>query len=79
MERHGIYVDTAILKKLSVEIGKEIANVAETIYQMAGETFNLNSPKQLSQILFEKMGIKPPKKISDRAFHKCRCSRKSEA
>ena len=64
MERHGIYVDTEILKGLSTEIGKEIEGITETIYQMAGEPFNLNSPKQLSQILFEKMGIKPPKKTA---------------
>lgn len=64
MERHGIYVDTEILKGLSVDIAKEIATTANAIYQMAGETFNLNSPKQLSQILFEKMGIHPPKKTA---------------
>lgn len=64
MERHGIYVETEILKALSVDIAKEIAGIADAIYQMAGEPFNLNSPKQLSQILFEKMGIKPPKKTA---------------
>ena len=64
MERRGIYIDTASLKNLSTEIAKDIAVLAETIYQMAGEPFNLNSPKQLSQILFEKMGIKAPKKTA---------------
>lgn len=64
MERRGIFIDTVYLKNLSVEIAQEIALLAETIYQMAGEPFNLNSPKQLSQILFEKMGIKPPKKTA---------------
>ena len=64
MERHGIYVDTAHLRHLSKEIAKEIANCVEAIYAMAGETFNLNSPKQLSEILFNKLGIKPPKKTA---------------
>lgn len=64
MERHGIFVDTEVLKNLSVEITNEIEILTEKIYRMAGEPFNLNSPKQLSQILFEKMGIKAPKKTA---------------
>lgn len=64
MERHGIFVDTDVLKNFSLEINKEIASLTEKIHLMAGEPFNLNSPKQLSQILFEKMGIKPPKKTA---------------
>lgn len=64
MERHGIFIDSHYLQCLSVEIGKEIANIAEDIYVMAGDTFNLNSPKQLSQILFDKLGIRPPKKTA---------------
>lgn len=64
MERRGIYIETAFLKELSIETAKEISSLAEMIYQMAGEPFNLNSPKQLSQILFEKLGIKPPKKTA---------------
>jgi DNA polymerase-1 len=64
MERHGIFVDTPYLHHLSAELGKDIALLAEDIYAMAGETFNLNSPKQLSQILFDKLGIRPPKKTA---------------
>ncbi len=65
MERHGIFVDVDYLKRLSVELGKEIANIADDIYGMAGgETFNLNSPKQLSHVLFDKLGIRPPKKTA---------------
>jgi DNA polymerase-1 len=64
MERHGIFVDTAYLQRLSKELGQHIAGIAEEIYEMAGETFNLNSPKQLSQILFNKLGIRPPKKTA---------------
>jgi DNA polymerase-1 len=64
MERHGIYVDLPYLQNLSKAISHQIWQLEETIYQMAGETFNLNSPKQLSAILFNKLGIKPPKKIA---------------
>jgi DNA polymerase-1 len=62
MERHGIFLDTAVLEKLLIRVTSLLKGLTEDIYQMAGETFNLNSPKQLSQILFDKMGIKPPRK-----------------
>jgi DNA polymerase-1 len=64
MERHGIYIDVPFLQHLSIEIKEEIKKLEEEIYILAGEPFNLNSPKQLSQILFEKLGIKPPKKTA---------------
>lgn len=64
MERHGIFVDRHYLSQLSTEINREITILAEAIYEMAGEVFNLNSPKQLSQILFGKLGIRPPKKTA---------------
>lgn len=64
MERYGIYLDTACLKKISVEIMQQIAGLEKEIYAFAGEQFNLNSPKQLSEILFNKLGIKAPKKTA---------------
>ncbi|MDP1881192.1 MAG: DNA polymerase I [Parachlamydiaceae bacterium] len=64
MERHGIYIDKETLSHLSKELGQEIHKLAESIYEMAGEQFNLNSPKQLSEILFNKLGIHPPKKTA---------------
>ncbi len=64
MERTGMYVDTGLLAELKQKLEKRLANLAEKIYQIAGEPFNINSPKQLSQILFEKMGIRPPKKTA---------------
>ncbi len=51
MERHGIYIDIPFLQRLSVDIKEEIKKLEEDIYALAGETFNLNSPKQLSHIL----------------------------
>lgn len=62
MEEHGIYIDTHVLKKLSQEVAKEIQNLQEQIYVMAEGPFNLNSPKQLAEVLFEKLAIRAPKK-----------------
>lgn len=64
MERHGIFIDVEYLSELSKEISRDIRQLEDRIYEIAGETFNLNSPKQLSEILFVKMGIKPPKKTA---------------
>lgn len=62
MERTGIFVDETILSSMSKQLATKIQHVEHKIYELAGEIFNLNSPKQLSVILFEKLGIKPPKK-----------------
>ncbi len=62
MERHGIYVDREVLSKLSSEFHKDLATLVEKIYNFAGEEFNINSPKQLATILFEKLMIPPPGK-----------------
>lgn len=63
MEFEGITVDTANLKELSTELEKEIAGLEKEIYALAGEEFNIASPKQLGDILFEKLKLeKNPKK-----------------
>jgi DNA polymerase I len=64
MERSGIFVDVKQLALLSEDVKKKLKKLEQKIYDYAGETFNLNSPKQLSKILFEKLGIKPPKKTT---------------
>ncbi|MES2344411.1 MAG: DNA polymerase I [Chlamydiota bacterium] len=64
MERRGIFVDIEKLSELSCDLNKRLSLLQEEIYVLAEETFNLNSPKQLSVILFEKLGIKPPKKTT---------------
>lgn len=64
MERKGIYLDVAYLQQMSTEVSAIIRNTEEEIFALAGERFNLNSPKQLSEILFTKLGIKPPKKTA---------------
>lgn len=62
MEDHGVLVDQTFFKKLSAEYHASLDAITARIYKMAGEEFNINSPKQLGQILFEKMGIKSTKK-----------------
>lgn len=62
MEENGIFVDIDVLKAQGVEIAKELRHLEKEIWNLAGGEFNLNSPKQVSQILFEKIGLKPLKK-----------------
>ncbi|MGO0122357.1 DNA polymerase I [Desulfothermobacter acidiphilus] len=62
MEKTGIKVAEERLRALSQELGEQLNRLAETIYQLAGERFNLNSPRQLGYILFEKLKLKPVKK-----------------
>jgi len=63
MELEGINLDGEFLKKLSVELDKDILQLEKHIYEEAGESFNIASPKQLGDILFEKMKlIEKPKK-----------------
>jgi DNA polymerase-1 len=57
MEAEGVMLDTATLKEYSVQLGKESAEVEEQVYDLAGQTFNIASPKQLGEILYEKLRI----------------------
>lgn len=62
MEIDGIKVDADELRKLQIEFAETLADIQRKIYELAGEEFNINSPKQLSEILFEKMGYTPIRK-----------------
>lgn len=62
MEIIGITVDSERLEHMRVDFAKRLHEIETKIYEMAGETFNLNSPKQLGVILFEKMGLPVIKK-----------------
>ncbi|MFM7348628.1 MAG: DNA polymerase I, partial [Erythrobacter sp.] len=62
MEREGIRVDSARLAKLSEEFSVEIGRLEGEIHQMAGQEFTVGSPKQLGDILFDKLGYKGGKK-----------------
>ncbi len=62
MERNGILIDAAILGRQSHEIGQKIMGLEAQAYELAGQPFNLASPKQLADILFEKLGLPVKKK-----------------
>ena len=62
MEQAGIRVEANELRAYSQELGSKIGELEKEIYEMAGESFNINSPKQLGVILFEKMGLQGGKK-----------------
>ncbi len=62
MERNGIKVDREHLARLSAEFAEQIASLEAEVHEMAGETFSIGSPKQLGDILFDKMGLKGGKK-----------------
>ncbi len=62
MEKEGVYVDVNCLTEYSTSLQKEKVSLQEEIFELAGEEFNINSPKQLSTILFEKLKLEPPKK-----------------
>ena len=64
MERNGIMVDRSFLEKLRERFVKEMDDLQERIIDLAGEDFNIQSPKQLAVILFDKLGLKPLKKTA---------------
>jgi len=63
MEANGIALDTAALKEISGRLAGEIAGYEKKVYELAGHEFNLNSPKQLGEVLFDelKLADKPKK------------------
>ena len=62
MEEAGFKVDADKLNNMSKELSREIESIQKRIYFLAGEEFNINSPKQLSKVLFHSLGLKPGKK-----------------
>jgi DNA polymerase-1 len=58
IERAGVLIDGKALASQSQRIDEELARLAAVIYEQAGEAFNINSPKKLSEILFDKMGLR---------------------
>lgn len=62
IEDTGVGLDLAYLKELSKEIDEKVSGFEKKIYEQAGTIFNINSPKQVGEILFDKMQIKPKKK-----------------
>ena len=68
MESDGVKVDPELLREMSRELGQEIDRLTGVIYSIAGEEFNLNSPRQLSTVLFEKLNL-PSVKKTGKAGH----------
>ncbi len=68
MERRGICVDRALLSRLSGEFAQDMARLEAEVQTLAGESFNLGSPKQLGDILFGKFGLPGGKKTATGAW-----------
>ena len=68
MEYAGIRVDPAVLLGLSTDFGKRLDVLEKEIHKLAGETFNVGSPKQLGEILFERMSLPGGKKGKTGAY-----------
>ncbi|MBY8829035.1 DNA polymerase I [Hephaestia mangrovi] len=62
MERHGVKVDAEALSKLSTEFAHQIADLEKTLHDRAGGPFTIGSPKQLGDVLFERLGLKGGRK-----------------
>lgn len=62
IERNGVKIDPDVLHNHSAELATRLVELEQKAHELAGEPFNLSSPKQLQTILFEKQGIKPLKK-----------------
>ncbi len=68
MEARGVSIDRAILSRLSGEFAQDMARLEAEIFELAGESFNLGSPKQLGDILFGKMGLAGARKTATGAW-----------
>lgn len=62
MEFYGVYADTEGIKKFGEEVSEELDGITKQIYELAGQQFNIASPKQLGKILFEDLGLPCKKK-----------------
>jgi len=68
MEMTGIKVNSEYLKNFGEKLQQEFTNLEQEIYTLAGEEFNISSPKQLGVILFEKLSLPYPKRVKDGNF-----------
>ncbi len=62
MERAGVKVDASLLGSMSKRLEQDLLQITERIYTLAGTKFNINSPKQIGEVLFDKLGLKPLKR-----------------
>jgi DNA polymerase-1 len=64
MEAHGIRIDTAVLERMGGELEAAAADSRAAIWRLAGGEFNVDSPKQLREVLFERLGLSPGRKTA---------------
>ncbi len=64
IERHGVLIDAALLQKQSHELGQRIVELEQEAHTLAGQPFNLGSPKQIGEIFFDKLGLPIVKKTA---------------
>jgi len=64
METEGVKIDTDMLKEISLQTGQEIIKTEQEIYALAGQTFNISSPRQLGEILFDKLELAKKAKLT---------------
>ncbi len=57
MEYNGVSLNTKLLKEMSVELAETLKTLTDRIYEQAGTTFNIDSPKQLAEVLFDRLGL----------------------
>ncbi|HIJ88702.1 MAG TPA: DNA polymerase I [Desulfuromonadales bacterium] len=67
MENHGVLLDSTLLAGLSSDFAGRMTTLEEQVFTVAGTRFNLNSPKQLGEVLFEKMGLQTGKKTKGKS------------
>jgi len=62
MEKNGILLDTTLLREMSLELGQQLLKLEKEIYSSVGHQFNINSPQQLSRVLFEELRLPQSRK-----------------
>jgi DNA polymerase-1 len=67
MENHGVLLDSGLLARLSSDFAGRMSTLEEQVFAAAGVRFNLNSPKQMGEVLFEKMGLQTGKKTKGKS------------
>ncbi len=60
MEQQGVMIDAGAFKRMAEDLQQRMRQIADQVYQHVGSAFNLNSTQQLSQVLFERLGLEPP-------------------
>jgi DNA polymerase I len=68
MEKRGFAIDAGVLEALSTEMGERLEVLSEEIYKSSGQRFNLNSPRQLGEVLYRHLGLSTGKKAGSGAF-----------